>query len=1286
MRSLKLVEAALIVLLSTLVASAQVRTVGQIVGVVEDPTGALVPGAKLTLVEESTDLTQTKTSAEDGRFVFVDLPNGTYRLSATSQGFRTAVYPGIKVDVGRTTNVSVKLEVGSVTQEVVVQAGANILQTTATAIESTVTGPTLRSLPLNNRDVLDFVLLMPGAQQGGSGRQSTFLGLPKGAINITMDGINIQDNLLKSAFGGGMFTIIRPKLDNVEEISVTSASPGADAAGEGAVQIKFVTRRGTNDWHGGGFWYHRNDALNANTWFNNAAIPSIRRPRNLLNQYGFNVGGPIRKDKLFFFFSFEDFRLPEARTRVNTLLTPEAASGIFRYRGTDGVFRTPNLLAIAAANGLPSTIDPTVNGMLSKINDARARGSASSFDLFRDRLRWDAPSAQRRWFPSLRVDYHITDKIRWNFVGNWNHFDSLPDTLNSLDPAFPGLGGSAGQYSRRWSASTAVNWLIRPNLTYEFRLGRQRAPVKFFPESTADVQYPNGYRLLWPLGLQSLDVRPGAAGITRGLFSNRDTPTINGGNNLGWVRSKHTFNFGTTVSVYTHWDSSAGGFGVPSVNLGMVAADPAAAAFSSNNLPAISTTDVGDARNLYALLTGRISSISGSRNVDDVSKRYIDRAALTVRNRQNEFGVYFSDSWRAHSTLTVNYGLRWEYQGPPSNENGIYTSPTFADLWGQSGVENLFKPGALAGTAAPQIGQRSRDFYNRSWRNFAPSLGLAWAPSSDNTLWKTIFGGAGKSVFRTGYSIAYTRDGLAHHTQFAGGSPGLTQSIFLSPGDPGFQPGGLLLNSPLPSLRTFPTSFTFPTAQSLFTFSGNSLFSIDPNLKTPYVQSWTFGIQRELTPSTVLEVRYVGNHGTRLWRGLNLNEVNIFENGFLQEFKLATQNLDLNRSGGCGVRFDPRPGCSTNALPILSAAFGSLGPMAALSLASGFGNGSLITSLDQGQAGAFANSLASNSTFLCRLVGSRLQACADRTPGLPAGLFPANFFQVNPDAANAGIFLLSNGSSSTYNGLQVEVRRRMAHGLMVTGNYTWSKSLSNLFADSASSSASFTTLRNRGLDKGPSPWDLRHVVRAYWIYEMPFGPGRKWSTGNRVLNKMMEGWEFLGVAAIQSGRVFKLTSGRATVTQFDSGVVLKGIDWNQLQDFTHVVKPSGTPGKSTGFVNFIDPQLIGSDGRSNRSLLDVPQTPGEFGSFVYLHGPRFVKPDLTLAKKTRVTEKVNVEFRAEFFNAFNYQNFLVGDPGGAGVTHSIDSTTFGQTSTIFNDLGNQDPGPRMVQFVLRINF
>ncbi len=1256
------------VLLSSL-AWAQVRPVGQIAGVVQDPQGGIIPGGDIKLEDEATGATQTAKAGADGGFVFPNLQPGSYRITVSAQGFRQAVYTNVKVDAARTTSLTVTLQVGEITEVAEVVGGIEVLERSSATVETTVRGDVIRSLPLNNRDTLDFVLLMPGAQQGGTARQSTFLGLPKGAINITMDGINIQDNVLKSSFGGGMFTIVRPRLDAVEEVTVTTAAAGANLTGDGAIQIQFATRRGTNDYRGLLFWDHRNDALNANTWINN--VNRLPRQRNLLNVFGGNLGGPIWKNKAFFFFNYEEFRLPEARPRERLVLTREAASGIFRYRGTDGVERTANLLQIAGAAGFPSTIDPTIANMLQQIDSARGRGAISTFDLFRERFRWDAPSMQVRRFPVLRLDYHLTDNLRWHGIWHYNYFASSPDTLNVQDPVFPGIGKGAGQFSNRYSVTTALNWTITPSMINEFRFGIQGAPVSFFPEHEARELFPANLRIQWPLGLSSLH-----AG--RSLPSGRNTPVYTFQDNVSLVHGKHTWSFGGGFSIVDEVDGSFGFAGIPNVNFGVIAGDPVATPLSATNLPAISTTDLSNARALYAMLVGRISSISGDRNVDERLKQYADLIPLFQRNRHPQFNLYFNESWRPLPSLTLNYGLGWHFYGASFNKNGIYTAPTFRDLWGVSGIGNLFKPGRVSGVPDPQISLRPEDVYERDFVNPAPSFGLAWNPKVSTPVLKFLLGGEGGSVFRGGYSISYTREGTAHFRSFAGGSPGLRQSITLT-GGTDFPAGSLLLRDRLPAFRQFPASFSFPAPQSLFTFAGVSFTTYDPEIRTPYVQSWSFGWQRELSKDMVIEGRYVGNRGTKLWRSFNINEVNIFENGFLEEFKNAQRNLAINRAAGVNSFANlGRPG--QVALPIFEAAFGARGTQPALAAASGFANGTFITWLDQGQAGALANSLASTAAFLCRMTGNLLAACANRGFSVP-GPFAPNFFQVNPDGAGNLVAYLTNGSFSSYHGLQLELRRRLAKGLMLNAHYTFSKSLTDLFADSAVSFSSFHTLRNPGLNKGPSPWDIRHAFVTHWVYELPFGPGRRWSTSSPLVNKLIEGWNVLGVVRIQSGRVFRLTSGRATVNTSDSGVILRGLTVKQLQEKVQVRKEPGARD-----IFFVSPDLIGPDGRSNRAFLDVPTTPGEFGSFVHLYGPRFVKPDLTLSKRTRVSERISVDFWAEFFNAFNYQNFLIGGPNAAGITRSIDGTDWGRTTEFFNDLGNQDPGPRMIQFRIRINF
>jgi hypothetical protein len=468
---------------------------------------------------------------------------------------------------------------------------------------------------------------------------------------------------------------------------------------------------------------------------------------------------------------------------------------------------------------------------------------------------------------------------------------------------------------------------------------------------------------------------------------------------------------------------------------------------------------------------------------------------------------------------------------------------------------------------------------------------------------------------------------------------------------PGFAPGGLTLRSTLPPFSVNPTEFAFPIPMSDLTFSrGHS--TIDPDIQTPYVLNWSLGYQRELWRDAAIEIRYVGNRGHNLWRSYNVNETNIFENGFLQDFTNAQRNLQINQANGL-AGFANNGLAGQVGLPVFETAFGPRGSQPALAAGSGFNSGTFITQLQQGEAGRLANSLAGNSIYLCRMVGSALPAC--NSLGFTAGgPFPINVFQANPFAAGDNNRILTDEARSKYDALQLQFRQRYSGGLSVTANYTYGKARTDRYADSASGVVDYTTLRDKGLNWGPDVYDVRHTFQSYWTYELPFGQGRRFGIDNAVLNHILGGWSTSGILRMQTGRPFLLTSGRQTFNQQDAGVVLNGITEQDLQKMVNV-----RPGPN-GNVFFFDEGLIGPDGRADTSLLAPPTTAGELGQFVYLYGPGLWAADLGISKMFQTGGNTRFNFEALLINAFNHRNATVGGTGGA--THSITSTTFGQTT------------------------
>lgn len=740
--------------------------------------------------------------------------------------------------------------------------------------------------------------------------------------------------------------------------------------------------------------------------------------------------------------------------------------------------------------------------------------------------------------------------------------------------------------------------------------------------------------------------------------------------NLSWLKGSHSFTFGGSLTRINSWISSFGTFGgnvVADVAFGVLNTDPAFDFFNPANIPGIDPdNDLPTARALYGLLAGRVTSLRGGIAINERTRKYELGIPLVERNSQQEFGFYGQDSWRVRPSLTVNLGLRWEYQGLLQNDNKIYSQTGIDGIYGLSGRGNLFRPGVLTGKPTIYTALKD-DPYDPDLNNFAPSVGLAWSPNFKNRVLSTLFGREGKTVFRGGYAITYIREGMNTISVMLGANPGPFASASLT-ADREFAAGSLTFSRGFPRPTTDPAAFAFPLRQGDFTFGpGFAPNAFDPSLRTAYVSQWSFGIQRELWRNGVIEFRYVGNHGTKLWRQIDLNEVNIFENGFLREFNNAKRNLDISRQMNRGVNFRNQnlPGQVT--LPILEAAIGNrIGD---------FRSAQFIGWLDTGQAGALANAMATNRI---------------RYQNLIAAGFPANFFLVNPEAADGGAFLVQNGADSTYHAFQVDFTQRMHKGLLANANYSWSKSLSSLFAVSSDLFQSYRSIRFPGVNKGLSPFDITHAFKVNWIYELPIGPGKRWSTGFGPLNTVIGGWEFHGTARLQSGRPFLLTSGRETVNAnsgVDSGIVLRGgLTRQQLQDMIKIRKVTLPDG--TGAVFYLPPNLIGSDGRANPDFIAPASTPGELGSYIYLHGPPFTRYDLSAVKKTRIRESLNMEFRAEFLNAFNHQNFLVGgNAAAATASTNITAQTFGRVFDAYQDTSTtNDPGGRLIQFVLRINF
>ena len=774
----------------------------------------------------------------------------------------------------------------------------------------------------------------------------------------------------------------------------------------------------------------------------------------------------------------------------------------------------------------------------------------------------------------------------------------------------------------------ALRSSLKPTLTNELRFGLNRG-ISIFRGEIA----PNMFSQ-WKGYYPTMGYVSPVASVSGS--SRRTAPVRELHDNVSLLKGSHMLTFGVDISQFNLWYQTVGTSVIPQMSFsGLQSGDPvntgSTGIFTTANFPGASSTNLADARNMYALMTGRIASISRSVAYNGTS---YGPTVPTERDRQWEWGAFVQDTWRITPGFTLNLGMRFQVQKPFDNQNNVYSAVSYQSAWGISGVGNMYKPGTMTGIN-PTFDKYKSGYYSipKSWN---PSIGFAWQlPGLDGPLGLLLGREKGKSVLRAGYGISTIREGSYTFQSLFGSNQGLTYSTSLDPinypSDFGAPGSRLLRDSSFPS-RAYPNAPAYPLTPAV----SNSLNAYDPNLKMGYVQSWNIGFQRELSKNTVVEVRYTGNHGLKEWRQINLNEVNTIENGFLKEFAVAQNNLFINR--GCS-------GSWTNCTNPNSTSFanaGIAGQGAIPMISTGLGYTSDATTSDylrQNRAGNVAYNIYRSTAGMQRLV----------TAG-----YPANLFVVNPAVPSGGSYLLTNMGASYYNSLQIELNRRMAGGLLLQGSYAFSKSLMNGNTSDYGDYNQPTTFRNLGLDRTPGAGDIRNAFKLNGIYELPFGQGQRFLAGaNRVVNKVIGGWELAGISRVQSGGPFQLTSnGRYGMNTSENGVVLNNISLSQLQDMVQIRKTTGADGK--GLVYWLPDSIIANTNAAfetngkNWNNLNASQpyvgpqlASGQLGYRIYLRNPWQYHFDVNVIKRTKITERANVEFKATFLNILNMTNFFL---------------------------------------------
>jgi len=769
-----------VLLLATFVPVFGQSTRGSLSGAVTDPKEAAIVGATVVLKNVATGVELKTTTNAQGVFQFNSLASGKYSATVEAPGFKRTALSEIDIEVGQQAKVDISLEVGSVSEQVTVTGAAQeVINTTSPTLSKTITAKQVQDLPLLSRNPLDLARLQAGlAVNGTDVRNASVQGLRGNATNVTQDGINAMDNFVK---GSSFFALTAPSLNATSEFSITVGTVGSDA-GRGVAQVTLVTASGSNAFHGGVFYQHRNDALNANTFFNNAVgrntdgTPIGKKAIQRQHFFGVSSSGPVWIPKLydgrnrsFWFFSYEGFREPFSATRTRTVLTETARQGVYRYVGANGQLTSVNLISLG---GRP--LNPLTTAQLNAMPPAN--NTLVGDQLNTAGFRFNVPGTNPSNRYNGRFDQQLWESEKWGshkaeFVYHTGEFLLTPDTFNGIESPFPG-GVNAFQGSNRTLWAAAIHSTFGATMTNEARVGRQFAPVFFSRESQPTQFFIN---LASTTDFDNTFMSQG-----------RNTQLWQGLDNFSLVKGSHTFRMGADVQVVGAISTNDAGIN-PTVNLGTNAANPNGILNSQfPNLPAgaAGTAIANLGRTIYNDLVGLLGTTSATFNVTSPSSGFVPGATRSREFLYNDVSFYFQDAWRVKRNLTLNMGLRYEYEGVPSLPDGLGLQLTnFNDIFGVAGPGNLFNPNSTAGNSSGTLdfasGNSQKALHNKDWNNFAPFVGFAWSPNFASGPLHFIFGGEGRSSVRGGYSISYLRDGFTIISNALGTgttNPGLIQS------------------------------------------------------------------------------------------------------------------------------------------------------------------------------------------------------------------------------------------------------------------------------------------------------------------------------------------------------------------------------------------------------------------------------------------------------------------------------------------------------------------------------
>lgn len=1212
------------------------QDVAAITGVVTDSSGAVIPGVAVTIENSQTGAIYKTIGNAEGSYTLNEVrPGPGYKLTCTREGFKPTEISGIYMNVDSTRTQNVKMSVGGVSQVVEVSATNQdvTLDTTDATIGNNFEVQVLNDLPIQNRSNPSALF----TQQPGVTLTGAVTGARVDQDNVTLDGLDVNDNETGN-FGA---IVGNAPVDSVQEFRGVSAGPLSSAGEGGGGQYELVTRSGTNAFHGALVEYHRDTDTEANDWFSNNA--GVGRAPLIRNQFGGNVGGPVLRNRLFFFFDYNARRDTLSNLVERTVPLDSYRGGSIQYVNTAGGTGVLSPSQVAAHD--PQGVG--FNAALAALFSSRYPHANDLSGNFGDLLntagfRFNAPFPYTENDYVQRVDYNLNGKMKIFGKGSFTRTNGTQSA-----PQFAGDPETHPFLDQSYTYVVGHTWTITNKMVNQAEYG----------ETFENYDFPDTYNLTGITQYGSIGGNGVGGTILSGPYSSavnaqgRTFPIPVIKDDLSWNKGKHSLTFGGTFKWETPDGSTILDYNEPSIGLGgniegLGGPTPNPLRPSDLNTNSADTANYDAA---FALGLGRFASSGATFNYGATGNLLPQGTGSVARDRYYEAEIYVGDTWKLTPDLTISYGIRWQNYTIPYDTSGIESVPNmnFNQFFGARLTQSA--AGQTGNLAVPFVSyvlggkaNKGPGFFNPVNHNFAPRFAFAYSPSYDK---KTVFsGGAGIIYDHTVVgSVLYQADQYSYLFQASANHP------YGTTGDP---VGSLDTDPRFSGLGTPPPPPTAPAAISApytpfvsgtgasavpFGLVNGQAFNegIDSGLKTPYSIQFNFGIQHEFPQGYLLRAAYVGREGRRLLGQADANQLIDFpDTAGGQMISTAFANMEQQ------VRTLPPNTPITDEQPwfrdILPAGAGV-----------GFGFANNTDLVARGLAplphrGDFADTIQALASF---------------------GLLPAN---VGMGSQYSEFTYYTNKGFSSYNGLLITLHKNAGYGLQFDLNYTWSHSIDNVSvianAPAIGGYGFICDVVRSHECRGNSDFDVTNYLSGNFIYDLPFGRGRSLGANAPLwANELIGGWGLSGLPSWHTGNAYFAASNA-----FVAGYA------------------NDAPATLTGPISDLKARVNGGEGarvyaytNPDAALADFTGPVGfQIGTRNNLRGPGWFNIDLGLGKTFPIyKERVNLKFRADAFNATNHPSF---DNPSTDITES--------SGTPFGNIGGTASSARVLQGALRLEF